>query len=105
MEHTKRLAKVPIILIRSEFQKARPTDTVAVRVLIFSTRYDPKKNLPLIISILLLVAEIIIHKKGITEKKQTKIRKAYMGIFKTALTEVVEIIFDPFIAGLQPSFE
>jgi hypothetical protein len=105
MEHTKRLAKVPSTLIRREFQKALPTDTVAVRVLMFSTRYDPKKNLPAMMSILLLVIEIIIHRKGITEKKQTTIKKAYMGIFENALTGIPEIIFNPFIAGLQPSFE
>jgi hypothetical protein len=54
---------------------------------------------------LLLVAEIIIHKKGTTEKKQTKIKKTYMGIFESALTDVPERIFNPFIADPQPSFE
>jgi hypothetical protein len=71
----------------------------------FSIRCDPGKTLPAIISMLLLVAEIIIHKKGTTEKKQTKIKKTYMGTFESALTDVPERIFDPFIAGPQPSFE
>jgi hypothetical protein len=71
----------------------------------FSIRYDPGKTLPEIISMLLLVAEIIIHKKGITEKKQTKIKKTYMGIFGNALKDVPVRILNRFISGLQLSFE
>jgi hypothetical protein len=80
MEQTRRLTRVPIALIRREFQKARSTDTVSDKCFIFSRRYEPKKIFPFIISILLFVAEIIIHKNGIPENTQTIIKNKYINI-------------------------
>jgi hypothetical protein len=78
MEQIKRLARVPIRVFRREFRKVRPRDTVERRTLKFSSRWFPKNSFPLIISTLRLVAAANIQKKGNPEKRQIKIKKAYI---------------------------
>jgi hypothetical protein len=70
---------VPIRVFRREFQKARPTDTIEKRCLIFSIRYVPINIFPFTISTLLLVAAEIIQRKGSTEKQQTIIKNMYIN--------------------------
>jgi hypothetical protein len=85
MEQIKMLARVPITEFRREFQKIRPRFTVWVRLAIFSKRLAPKKTLPLMMSILLLVAAETIQKKGKEEKKQVTPRNVYIPILEISL--------------------
>jgi hypothetical protein len=85
MEQIKTLARVPMTEFFREFQKVCPRFTVWVRVKRFRIRLVPKKTLPLMMSILLLVAAEIIQKKGKEEKKHMIPRNEYIRILEKRL--------------------
>jgi hypothetical protein len=85
MEQIKILARVPMTEFRKEFQKVRPRFTVWIRLERFSMRLVPKRTLPLMMSILLLVAAETIQKKGKDEKKQVTVRNEYIAIREISL--------------------
>jgi hypothetical protein len=85
MEQIKTLARVPRIEVFREFQKVCPRFTVWVRVKRFLIRLVPKKTLPLIMSMLLLVAAEIIQKKGKEEKKHIIPRNEYIKMLEKSL--------------------
>jgi hypothetical protein len=85
MEQIKTLARVPVTEFFREFQKVCPRFTVWIRVKRLLMRLVPKKTLPLMMSILLLVAAEIIQKKGNEEKKHIIPRNEYIRIPEKSL--------------------